>query len=94
MKNRCFKIKWYVTKEAKFREPIERSNVITIPNASNDTGIDAKLALNKFMRVFGGLNRNTIVEIQEFEIAEDGSEVLVGEPITPSDDSSIIPAGK
>ena len=92
--SRQFKIKWYVTKEAKFRAPIERCNVITIPNPSTDTGVDAKLALNKFMRVFGGLNKNTVVEIQEFEIAEDGSEKLVGEPITPSDDTAIIPAGK
>ena len=94
MENRNFKIKWYVTKEAKFRPAIERCNVITITHPSADTGIDAKLALNKFMRVFGGLNKNTIVEIQEFEIAEDGSEKLVGEPITPSADSTIIPAGK
>lgn len=90
-KGRRFVITWYVTKEAKFRKPVERNNEIIIDKPSADAGMDAKLALNKFIRVFGGLNKNTIVQIQEYEQSEDGLWYPTGEPIKPMDDSTIVP---
>ena len=88
-----YSIKWYPTKEGKYGKQVERFNCIKIEKPTNDVGIDAKMALNKFIKAFGGLNKNTIVAIQEWGYAEDGTPYPIGEPIVPTE-NSIIPASK
>ena len=84
---RKFSFKWY--KNEKFREPVERVNSITVTDASSDTGVAAKAAVNLFTKSFGSLKYNTIISIQEYD--ENGP---VGEPIVPMEDTSIVPLSK
>ena len=85
--NRNFAFKWY--KNEKYNKPLERTNSITVTNASPDTGLAAKAAVDIFTKTFGSLKYNTIVSIQEYN--EEGP---VGEPITPAEDNSIVPLKK
>ena len=87
MANRNFAFTWY--ENPKYGEPITRKNAITVPNASPDTGLAAKAAVNVFTKAFGSVKKNTIVSIQEYN---DGGPV--GEPIVPSEDNDIIPTKK
>ena len=85
--NRNFAFKWY--KNEKYNKPLERTNSITVSNASPDTGLAAKTAVDIFTKTFGSLKYNTIVSIQEYN--EEGP---VGELITPAEDNSIVPLKK
>ena len=87
---RNYKISWYVTKDAKYREPVQRTTWIKLDKTSGQTSFDAKMALNNFLSTYGGLNKNTVVKIQEF----DENMVQIGEDITPAVSNSIIPVGK
>ncbi len=87
MANRKFAFVWY--ENPKYGNPITRNNAIEVVNASPDTGMAAKAAVAVFTKRFGSLKKNTIVSIQEFN--DNGP---VGEVITPSEESSIVPTGK
>ena len=84
---RKFIFTWY--ENVKYGKPVERKNTISVIN-KGDIGATAKAATNVFTKNFGSLKCNTIISIQE--INENGD--AVGEPITPQEDSSIIPTGK
>lgn len=84
---RNFSFKWY--KNEKYGKKVLRTNSITVSNASSEVGEAAKAATDLFCKTFGNLKRNTIMSIQEYN--EDGP---VGEPIVPTDGSSIVPIGK
>lgn len=84
---RKFIFTWY--KNVKYGKPVERKNTISVIN-KGDIGMTAKAATNVFTKNFGSLKYNTIVSIQEID--ENGNPV--GEPITPQENSSIIPTGK
>ena len=78
---------WY--ENVKYGTPVERKNTITVKN-KGDIGMTAKAATDVFTKNFGSLKYNTIVSIQEID--ENGNSV--GEPITPQENSSIIPTGR
>ena len=84
---RKFIFTWY--ENVKYGNPVERKNTISVIN-KGDIGATAKAATEVFTRNFGSLKYNTIISIQE--INENGNPV--GEPITPVDDSSIVPTGR
>ena len=81
---RKFVFTWY--KNEKFGTPIERKNTVAVRN-KGDIGATAKAATEVFTKNFGSLKYNTILSIQEI----DADGVAVGEPITPQEDSSIVP---
>lgn len=83
---RNYNIIWYPTKDGK---NFERSTFIKLSKPLGKTEFDAKAALNIFMAQCGNLRRNTIVKIIEMD--ENGQ---IGEPIVPTEDSAIIPAGR
>lgn len=85
--NRQFSIKWH--KNEKYREPMERTNSVTVTNASADIGMAAKAAVELFTKSFGSLKYNTIVSMQEYN-----DEGPVGEPIVPDADNNIVPMKK
>ena len=85
--NKHFSFKWY--KNERYREPMERTNSVTVSNAPLDTGAAAKAAVEIFIKNFGSLKQNTIVSIQEYN--EGGP---VGEPIVPDEENSIVPLKK
>lgn len=87
---RSYEIEWYPTKEEKRGEPFHRHNTILLNNPTGTTAIDAKNALNSFCQNFGGLNKNTIVRIKEFN----GKGEQIGEDITPMEGTSVIPEKK
>ena len=87
MANRKFAFTWH--ENPRFGTPVTRINVVEIQNASPDTGLAAKSAVNVFTKNFGSLKKNTIVSIQEFN-----DKGPVGEPIVPSDENDIIPTRK
>jgi len=82
---RYYIFKW---KENK-KNSVERENKITIAKPTGETSIDAKQALNLFTKGFGNLKKNSIISIKEFD--ENGQ---IGEDITPSAETSIIPERK
>ena len=82
---RTFTFKWY--ENARYDSPIERTNSILLPAATGDVSRDAKAATEIFCKSFGNLKKNTIISIQE----RDEKGGLVGEPIIPSEENSIIP---
>ena len=84
---RKFIFTWY--ENVKYGKPVERKNTISVIN-KGDIGMTAKAATEVFTKNFGSLKYNTIVSIQEID--ENGA--AVGEPITPQEDSSIIPTGR
>lgn len=83
---RMYEITWFPTKE---RNPMTRNTFITLSKPIGKTSYDAKAALNIFISHFGNLKKNTIIKIIEMD--ENGQ---IGEPITPMEDSAIIPAGR
>ena len=84
---RKFVFTWY--KNEKFGTPLERKNTVTVVN-KGDIGLTAKAATEVFTKNFGSLKYNTILSIQEI----DAKGNPVGEPITPQEDSSIVPTGR
>ena len=82
---RYYIFKW---KENK-KNAVERENKVVIARPTGETSIDAKQALNLFIKGFGNLKKNSIISIKEFD--ENGQ---IGEDITPSAESSIIPERK
>lgn len=65
----------------------ERETKVTISKSTKDIGIDAKSALNIVTSNFKGVNANSIIWIKEID--EKGEQV--GELITPTGETSIIP---
>jgi hypothetical protein len=65
----------------------ERKRVVMVSNPSGDIGKDAKTALGIFIASTGTLKKNEIVFLQEI----DKDNKPVGEPITPVQDSSVVP---
>ena len=85
---RYYIIKWH-EKATKWGKPIERYNRINIQNPTGRVEIDAKKAVEVFIRGFGNLKQNTIISIKEFD--ENGQ---IGEDIIPADGSTIVPIAK
>ena len=83
---RNYNITWYPTKDG---EKLSRDTFIQLSKPSGQTSYDAKAALNIFIAECGNLKKNTIVKIIEMD--ENG---MIGEPIVPTEGSSIIPAGR
>lgn len=71
----------------KTKDGNERKRVIMVSNPSGDIGKDAKAALGIFIASTGTLKKNEIVSLQEI----DKDNKPVGEPITPAQDSSVVP---
>lgn len=71
----------------KYVEEPERQQKVLLSRANGDLSRDAKLALNIFMKNEGNLKKNEIISIQEL----DKNDNPIGEPITPTEDSAIIP---
>lgn len=71
----------------KYGTATERHNLITLSNATGQIGTDAKFATDLFCKQFGGLKKNEIICIQELD--EKGKPI--GEPITPMDNSNMVP---
>lgn len=84
---RKFIFTWY--ENVKFGAPMERKNTISVMNRG-EIGLTAKAATEVFTKNFGSLKYNTIISIQEID--ENGNPV--GEPIIPTEDSSIVPTGR
>jgi len=71
----------------KTKDGDERKRVVMVSNPSGDIGKDAKAALGIFIASTGTLKKNEIVSLQEI----DKDNKPVGEPITPTQDSSVVP---
>lgn len=71
----------------KTKDGDERKRVVMVSNPSGDIGKDAKAALGIFIASTGTLKKNEIVSLQEI----DKDNEPVGEPITPAQDSSVVP---
>lgn len=85
---RIYRFKWYPTKD---RDAIPRHTLIRISNPTGKTEIDAKNAMELFVRSCGNLKKNTIIKIQELD--ENGEQI--GEDIVPSaEENAIIPTGR
>ena len=84
---RTFIFTW---QENKKYNSLERKNTIMVSNASEDIGLAAKAATEVFIKTFGNLKKNEIVNIQEID--KDGA--FIGEPIVPEADSAIVPTGR
>lgn len=85
---RYYIIKWH-EKNTKWSKPIERYNRINIQNPTGKVEVDAKKAVEIFIRGFGNLKQNTILSIKEFD--ENGQ---IGEDIIPTDGSTIVPIAR
>ena len=85
---RTYAIDWYPTKDG----PVTvRRTMISISKATGETNIDAKRALNLFIKSCGNLKKNTIVRLREF----DQNKKQLGEDIVPSEnENAIIPSGR
>lgn len=81
-----FVITWY--KNERYGKPIERRTSIQV-TSSADIGHSAKRVVDIFCSTFGNLKRNTIISVQEMKNGEP-----YGEPIVPSDETSIVPTRK
>ena len=86
---RSYSFEWYVTKEAKYGEPIIRHSSLILSYPTGETKIDAKNAVELFTRNFGNLHKNTIIKIKEF-----GEKGQIGEDIIPSKENYIVPTKK
>lgn len=86
MQQRNFYFTW--KEKVKFGDPFTRKCSISVKQ-TDSLGRDAKTAMNIFCSAYGNLKENDIISIQEYN--EKG---LVGEPIVPKEESSIIPIKK
>ena len=87
---RLYNIKWHLTKEERCgKQPVDRTTMVKLMDANGEVAIDAKRALNIFIKSCGNLKKNTVTEIIEMD--EDGNQI--GDKITPTGDS-IIPVGR
>ena len=85
---RIYRFKWYPTKDG---EIVSRDTLIKLSSPTGKTEIDAKNAVNLFIKSCGNLRKNTIIKIQELD--ENGKQI--GEDITPStEENAIIPSGR
>ena len=81
---RTYAIDWYPTKDG----PVTvRRTMISISKATGETHIDAKRALNLFIKSCGNLKKNTIVRLREF----DQNKKQLGEDIVPSENETSLP---
>ena len=80
---------WYYKKDAKYKTPLIRHSNVSLIKFTKDTSVDAKMALQIFMKQNGNLNKVEIVKIREFD--EHGQ---IGEDIIPSENTNIIPSGR
>lgn len=71
-----FYIKWY----KKERNPIERTNVITVPSLPENSKEAEEAAIKLFTRAFGSLKRNEIVSITPVDEEESAKESITLEP--------------
>ena len=69
------------------RAGVTRHNLVKVMTDAEDIGYVAKSATNIFCSTFGSLKYNDIIEIQEV----DKENNLIGEPIKPMDETSIVP---
>lgn len=81
---RYYTIEWCPTKETSKPKPFHRVNKVILNKPTGDTGKDAKEALNMFISNFGGLHKNTIFKIKEFN--ENGQ---IGEDIVPQEEAIV-----
>lgn len=87
---RLYKIKWHPVKDEWCgRQPVDRTTMVKLTDARGEVAVDAKRALNVFIKSCGNLKKNVVTEIIEMD--EDGNQI--GEKITPTGDS-IIPMGR
>ena len=86
---RYYIFKWYEKTTHWEKENIIRYNRINIPNPTGKVEIDAKKAVEYFIRGFGNLKQNTILSIKEFD--ENGQ---IGEDIIPAAENTIVPIKK
>ena len=87
---RLYDIKWHLAKEERCgKAPVNRTTMVKLTDAKGEVAVDAKRALNIFIKSCGNLKKNVVTEIIEMD--EDG--VQIGEKITPTGDS-IIPTRK
>lgn len=84
---RKFEVTWYSKKD---KAKIERHNTVMVSKPNGDIGKDAKAASEIFCATFGSLKKNEIVKLQEI----DDAGAPIGEPITPMEDSSVVPVRK
>lgn len=84
MKKRIFNVTWANKKDI----DLVRTSKIEIPNASDEIGIAAKSALQIFSVNYGSLAKVEVFKIQEI----DSNGNSIGEPITPEENSSIVPS--
>ena len=82
---RYYIFKWHENK----KNPIERTNRINLTTSTGAVEIDAKRAVDLFVRGFGNLKQNTIISIKEF----DENDQQIGEDIVPTGDA-IVPVKK
>lgn len=85
---RYYIIEWCPTKELNRNNNFHRINKVILNKPTGNVSIDAKEALNMFIKNFGGLHKNTIFKIKEFN--ENGQ---IGEDIVPQKEA-IIPEKK
>ena len=85
-KERYYVFEWY---EKNKRNKIVRHSAVRLSKFIGDTATDSKLALQIFMAQNGGLNKIEIIKIKEFN--ENGQ---IGEDITPSENTNIVPSGR
>ena len=86
---RYYIIKWCGNTAIKWGKTIERNNKIIIQNPTGKVEVDAKKAVEIFIRGFGNLKQNTILSIKEFD--ENGQ---IGEDSIPADGSTIVPIAR
>lgn len=83
-------VRFYTIEWASKKNKIKRIAHIDLSNPSGQVEIDARSALGIFIKTFGGLNKNDVFCIKEFD--ENGQ---IGEDIRPtSDESTLVPLGK
>ncbi len=85
---RYYIIKW-CENTTKWGKTIERNSKVVIQNPTGKVEVDAKKAVEIFIRGFGNLKQNTILSIKEFD--ENGQ---IGEDIIPADGSAIVPIAR
>lgn len=77
----------YFIVKFKDKKSNERETKVSLSRVSGDIGYDAKAALNVVISNFKGVNANSVIWIKEID--KDGKQI--GELITPSEETSIIP---
>jgi hypothetical protein len=86
---RYYIFEWYEKTTNWGKGYIIRHNRINIPNPTGKVEVDAKKAVEYFIRGFGNLKQNTILSIKEFD--ENGQ---IGEDIIPATENVIVPVKK